>query len=189
MLAHIFIACTRALNPCRSHCTSFLSLLVSLPSPLSFIHPPRPPFLSTMSVRPFPLPVLQHDYDGDKAGLGSLEQFFLTVADIPRYEQRLISLLFKLRLDAMLVESRARADKIRAALDCLGSSTSLRAMLEYVLAVGNYLNADNASRGGAYGALIKCMLLLRLRCSFGCAGRHVRARFGCAVAAQALAFC
>jgi hypothetical protein len=50
--------------------------------------------------------VAQNDYEGDKANLGSLEQFFLCVGDVPRYEQRLISMLFKLRLDTMLAESR-----------------------------------------------------------------------------------
>lgn len=30
---------------------------------------------------------LQQDYEGDKSNLGSLEQFFLVISDVPRYEQ------------------------------------------------------------------------------------------------------
>ncbi|RYE82110.1 MAG: hypothetical protein EOO65_05925 [Methanosarcinales archaeon] len=73
---------------------------------------------------------MQADYDGPKSELGSLEQFFYVIGDIPRYEQRLLCMLFRLRLDPLLTECRSLMTRMRAAVDALRNSTSLRGMLE-----------------------------------------------------------
>jgi hypothetical protein len=56
--------------------------------------------------------------------------------------------------------SRSRADKIRSAIDAIRNSTSLRAVLEWVLAIGNYLNA------GAWRAVLCCVccVVCAVRC-------------------------
>jgi diaphanous 1 len=73
---------------------------------------------------------VQNDFEGDRSQLGSLEQFFLTISDVPRYEQRLVSMLFRLRADTMVSETRVRVETIRDAVECIRNSNSLRGLLE-----------------------------------------------------------
>jgi hypothetical protein len=91
------------------------------------------------------------EWEGDRATLGNLEQFFLAVADIPRYEQRLIAMAFSHRMEAAAGELRAKLGLIQRGVRAIRASAALRALLELLLWLGNYLNGDNAARGGAYG--------------------------------------
>jgi hypothetical protein len=94
---------------------------------------------------------LLRDYSGERKNLGAVEQFFYAVGDIPRYEQRLSSFLFRHRFDATVLEITSKLDTVSVGLNRIRTAPSLKAFLEVTLAVGNFINGDNASRGGAYG--------------------------------------
>lgn len=89
-------------------------------------------------------------YDGPPEQLGNPERFFLAMAQIPRLQRRLELFLFKQTFAAQLEEARGKVQLCLRTLTTLRESKALRKTLEYVLALGNYLNGGGA-KGGAYG--------------------------------------
>ncbi|ETV96975.1 hypothetical protein, variant [Aphanomyces invadans] len=89
-------------------------------------------------------------YEGDPAILGDTEKFFVAVLDIPRLAQRLRAVhttwIHRSRED----DVRAKAMVLEKAVSELTSSHHTVAVLEIILAVGNYLNGGT-SRGGVWG--------------------------------------
>lgn len=90
------------------------------------------------------------DFEGDKAALGKVEQFFLEVMEIPRYGARLECFLFKQRFGREAEELGAALATVRRAVAELEGSAKFRRLLEVVLRLGNFLNGGT-SRGGLYG--------------------------------------
>lgn len=93
---------------------------------------------------------LLQGYDGAVAELGQVEKAFIAVMDIPLYEARLKAMSFRLRLEGLLADALEKANRTRKALDSITDSKAFKAVLEYVLALGNHLNGGT-SRGSAYG--------------------------------------
>ncbi|XP_051958831.1 delphilin isoform X1 [Xyrauchen texanus] len=81
----------------------------------------------------------QH-YDQDPAKLSEPDQFVLQMLLVPEYKTRLRSLLFKTTLQEKTEEMRASYDCIYKASLELKNSKRLAKILEFVLAMGNYLN-------------------------------------------------
>ena len=90
-------------------------------------------------------------YEGDRTALGTVEQFFLAVADIPRYLQRLETLATLAQLEGAVTELRARLAAVEGGVSAIRGSGALRGVLQCVMALGNFLNGDSAARGSAYG--------------------------------------
>ncbi|ETV93743.1 hypothetical protein H310_12319 [Aphanomyces invadans] len=90
------------------------------------------------------------NYDGPVDVLGGVEKFFLEMLSIPRYTQRIKCFRFSLQFEHRVLEIQAQVDTLSAATDQIADSTKFRAILETVLAIGNYMNGGTA-RGGAYG--------------------------------------
>lgn len=91
------------------------------------------------------------EYGEERSTLGSLEQYFLALSDVQRYEQRLRSIAFKHRFEGLVAELRHKIDRNCHALAAIESSNALKGVLRLLLAIGNALNAGNGARGGAYG--------------------------------------
>ena len=89
-------------------------------------------------------------YDGDVSQLGNTEQFFHTVATIPRIQRRLELFLFYLQFDNLSMFVEGALSCVSAALNEISDSKRLRSLLQTVLAFGNYMNAGT-KKGNAYG--------------------------------------
>ena len=90
------------------------------------------------------------DYDGDTTVITTVDRFFYTIYKVPRLERRLKAARLRFTFDGIANDIRARHRVVLAAFNAVNNSSSLRATLEHVLAIGNFLNGGT-NRGGAYG--------------------------------------
>ncbi|XP_077388922.1 delphilin isoform X1 [Festucalex cinctus] len=81
-----------------------------------------------------------HEYREDPGKLSEPDQFVLQLLSVPEYKTRLESLLFKCSLQEKTEELRGAYECISKASSELRSSKKLAKILEFVLAMGNYLN-------------------------------------------------
>ncbi|XP_058013206.1 delphilin [Ahaetulla prasina] len=81
-----------------------------------------------------------HSYQGDPSKLSEPDQFVLQMLLVPEYKTRLCSLHFKATLQEKVEEITASYECIYSASLELKNSKKLAKILEFVLAMGNYLN-------------------------------------------------
>uniref|UniRef100_A0A8C6Y5H0 Grid2 interacting protein n=1 Tax=Naja naja TaxID=35670 RepID=A0A8C6Y5H0_NAJNA len=81
-----------------------------------------------------------HSYQGDPSKLSEPDQFVLQMLLVPEYKTRLCSLHFKTTLQEKAEEITASCECIYNASLELKNSKKLAKILEFVLAMGNYLN-------------------------------------------------
>jgi len=105
--------------------------------------------LAKCKPEPEELEMVTH-FDGDVSSLGSCEKFFRTIGEISGIRFRIDAFLFKVRFDKAMGELESTVNVLKMAQSTLRSSTNFKIVLEYVLALGNYLNHSN-KKGGAYG--------------------------------------
>ncbi|XP_073415367.1 delphilin isoform X2 [Dendrobates tinctorius] len=79
-------------------------------------------------------------YTGSPSKLSEPDQFALQMMQVPDYKMRLRSLLFKSTLQEKTEEIRASCECVLKASTELKTSKKLAKILEFVLAMGNYLN-------------------------------------------------
>ncbi|KAG8433300.1 hypothetical protein GDO86_017547 [Hymenochirus boettgeri] len=79
-------------------------------------------------------------YTGSSTKLSEPDQFALQMMSVPEYKMRLRSLLFKSTLQEKTEEIRASCECVQKASSELKNSKKLAKILEFVLAMGNYLN-------------------------------------------------
>lgn len=79
--------------------------------------------------------------------------------DIPRYDERLESMLFKLRFDKEQEDLNKSLNIVKMATEQVSNSKKLAKILEVVLKLGNFLNGGTA-RGGIYGFRLDALLKL-----------------------------
>ncbi|KAJ3079256.1 Dishevelled associated activator of morphogenesis 2 [Quaeritorhiza haematococci] len=91
--------------------------------------------------------------------LGKAEQFFYEMLKIPRYEQRLQCIHYKMRFAERLSDVRPDIMTVLAASNMLKDNKKLTKVFEIILAVGNFMNSDSF-RGGAYGFTIETLTKL-----------------------------
>lgn len=82
--------------------------------------------------------------------LSKAEQFLFTISSVPRYAQRLQALSFNYKYLERITDVKPILKSVLDASKEVLSSSKLQSLLEIILAIGNYMNADNF-RGGAYG--------------------------------------
>ncbi|KAM8961444.1 delphilin [Pelodytes ibericus] len=80
------------------------------------------------------------EYGGSPSKLSEPDQFALQMLSVPEYRMRLRSLLFKSTLQEKTEEIRTSCDCVLKASTELRNSKKLAKILEFVLAMGNYLN-------------------------------------------------
>ena len=89
-------------------------------------------------------------YEGDVAMLGKTEQFFLAIAGVPRFQIRTRCMLIRATFPEKEAELKEKLKAVSAAADEVRTSMCLKVVLEYALALGNYLNGTS-NKGAAWG--------------------------------------
>mmetsp|Transcript_28544 Transcript_28544/g.77269 ORF Transcript_28544/g.77269 Transcript_28544/m.77269 type:complete len:704 (+) Transcript_28544:268-2379(+) len=90
-------------------------------------------------------------HDGPRDGLRDLEQFVLQVSEkVPKAVLRARCLSIRSTFLSSVDEHMAVLEAVHEAATQVRHSKALRGILEYTLALGNYLNGTS-NRGGAYG--------------------------------------
>lgn len=87
---------------------------------------------------------------GDKEQLGRVESFFLVLSDVQKLRPRVQALQVEGHFIPQWQALHDEIDLVSTACEQVRKSTAFRAVLQKVLAVGNYLNGTS-NRGGAYG--------------------------------------
>ncbi|XP_060804115.1 disheveled-associated activator of morphogenesis 1 [Amyelois transitella] len=92
---------------------------------------------------------LLEEHQDELDSMARADRFLYEISKIPHYQQRVRTLLFKKKFPAAAAEASARAAAVLRAARDLTRSRRLRALLEIVLALGNYMN--RGARGNASG--------------------------------------
>ncbi|XP_050550295.1 disheveled-associated activator of morphogenesis 2 isoform X3 [Spodoptera frugiperda] len=92
---------------------------------------------------------LLEEHQDELESMARADRFLYEISKIPHYSQRVRLLLFKKKFSAAAGEATARAAVVLRAARDMTRSRRLRALLEVVLALGNYMN--RGARGNASG--------------------------------------
>ncbi|KAF9420174.1 hypothetical protein HW555_003587 [Spodoptera exigua] len=92
---------------------------------------------------------LLEEHQDELESMARADRFLYEISKIPHYSQRVRLLLFKKKFGAASGEATARAAVVLRAARDMTRSRRLRALLEVVLALGNYMN--RGARGNASG--------------------------------------
>ncbi|XP_022826433.1 disheveled-associated activator of morphogenesis 1 isoform X3 [Spodoptera litura] len=92
---------------------------------------------------------LLEEHQDELENMARADRFLYEISKIPHYSQRVRLLLFKKKFSAAAGEATARAAVVLRAARDMTRSRRLRALLELVLALGNYMN--RGARGNASG--------------------------------------
>ncbi|XP_061717684.1 disheveled-associated activator of morphogenesis 1 [Cydia pomonella] len=92
---------------------------------------------------------LLEEHQDELDNMARADRFLYEISKIPHYSQRVRTLLFKKKFAAAAAEAAARASTVLRAAREMTRSRRLRALLEVVLALGNYMN--RGARGNASG--------------------------------------
>lgn len=96
------------------------------------------------------------EFEGDDEQLGPTELFYKIILDIPRMEQRLTTWLFKQRFASSISSVQPDVENVLLASTQLQESEKLFSLLEYILAIGNFLNSGKkATHGFQMDTLLK----------------------------------
>ena len=91
-----------------------------------------------------------HSFQGKREELGNPEKYCAEISEVPGFSHRLHALRFLRNFKEDYDELALKFDKMDKLSRGLIVDPTLLAILEYTLAVGNYLNGSS-NRGGAYG--------------------------------------
>ncbi|KAF9546050.1 hypothetical protein EC957_010186 [Mortierella hygrophila] len=100
------------------------------------------------------------EFDGNFESLGHAEKFYREIHDIPRLSERVLSMIFRRRLEIDVGELKPEMDVLRLTIEELHNSRRLKSLLKTVLLIGNHLNATSF-RGNAYGFQLDALLKIR----------------------------
>ncbi|KAJ8719462.1 hypothetical protein PYW08_011637 [Mythimna loreyi] len=92
---------------------------------------------------------LLEEHQDELDNMARADRFLYEISKIPHYSQRVRLLLFKKKFSGACAEATARASVVLRAARDMTRSRRLRALLEVVLALGNYMN--RGARGNASG--------------------------------------
>ncbi|XP_068627776.1 disheveled-associated activator of morphogenesis 1 [Battus philenor] len=92
---------------------------------------------------------LLEEHQDELENMARADRFLYEISKIPHYSQRVRTLLFKKKFAGAAAEATSRASVVLRAARDMTRSRRLRALLEIVLALGNYMN--RGARGNASG--------------------------------------
>ncbi|KAI9298202.1 FH2-domain-containing protein [Neoconidiobolus thromboides FSU 785] len=99
-------------------------------------------------------------YNGTIETLGTAEKYMLQILDIPRLSERLNCMIFRRKFDSDLQDIKPELTTLNQVIIELKTSKRLSILLEIILSLGNYLNA-NTPRGEAKGFKLEALRLLK----------------------------
>ncbi|EGR27953.1 hypothetical protein IMG5_185360 [Ichthyophthirius multifiliis] len=91
--------------------------------------------------------------------LATPERFILEIKEVKGYHDRIKGLLFAKTYEEMFTDLEPKVKKMSDGINFLKKSEKIKEMLQYVLAIGNYLNGQSI-RGGTYGFKLDTLLKL-----------------------------
>lgn len=103
--------------------------------------------------------VMLQEYEGDKARLGNVEKFVLALGRVPRLGRRLLAMQFKLKFADQVSAVHHNLELIIQCCGIIKEKESVKATLQHILALGNYMNGGTA-RGAAYGFRLEALTAL-----------------------------
>ena len=98
-------------------------------------------------------------YDGPIEALDQSSQFYFTIKDIPRYQVRLRTIVFREEYNERLTPALKDLEKIEKACDVLRSNENFKKFLKVILDIGNQMNSGTA-RGRALGFKMSSLMAL-----------------------------
>jgi hypothetical protein len=103
--------------------------------------------------------LLKEHLDTPPERLGKADQYLIEMSRVPRLEERLESILFYGQFQSRFVVAQQEVHVLRTACSEVRDSKRLQALLEYILAIGNYVNGSTF-RGAAFGFKLDSLLKL-----------------------------
>lgn len=97
------------------------------------------------------------NFEGSVAEVSDVDKFYLAILDVPRLNHRLSAMQFKCKFSDIVNDIRGRLGVVSTGVEAVKSSLALKTVLEYLLAIGNYLNGGT-NRGGAYGFRLETLV-------------------------------
>jgi hypothetical protein len=108
---------------------------------------------------------LVNSYSGSIEDLGNAEQFAATISEIPRFRERIQSIVFRRFFADEISEVVPDLDCVQNAIEAVRSCERFKRVLQIVLVIGNYLNSKTF-RGNAHGFFLNSLQRLKdLTCS------------------------
>ncbi len=104
--------------------------------------------------------ILLQDYQGDKSKLGKAELFYLAMLQLPRFSAKARGFHVRTEFDTQIATLSGEIGSLRDAAREISQGQELRAVVEAVLTIGNFLNAGTA-RGGAVGYKLDALSKLK----------------------------
>eukprot|EP01117_Protostelium_nocturnum_P015560 TRINITY_DN6052_c0_g2_i1.p1 TRINITY_DN6052_c0_g2~~TRINITY_DN6052_c0_g2_i1.p1 ORF type:complete len:553 (-),score=240.06 TRINITY_DN6052_c0_g2_i1:14-1672(-) len=98
-------------------------------------------------------------YTGDISRLGKAEKFYLDISDVPRMEDKLKGLEFKMKFGGNVQKVKEDLEILVKCVETVRGSPKLAQIMQIVLAIGNYLNSGTP-RGLAYGFKLETLVKL-----------------------------
>lgn len=100
------------------------------------------------------------DYQGDRTKLGKAELFYLAMLQLPRFSAKARGFHVRTEFDTRIATLSGEIASLREAALEISQGTELRAVVEAVLVLGNFLNAGTA-RGNAAGYKLDALSKLK----------------------------
>ncbi|XP_069704100.1 formin-2 isoform X2 [Periplaneta americana] len=103
------------------------------------------------------------DHVGSKPDvpLDKPEQFLIELAEIPNFADRIACFMFQSEFDDAISSIENKLNNLKSTCQFLTTSESLKTVLAIILALGNYMNGGNRTRGQADGFGLEILAKLR----------------------------
>lgn len=109
-----------------------------------FVTPSRSQGLRSLLPEPEDSKALK-GYTGDRALLAEAETFLLRLMEIPNFRNKIETICLRLEFDLLHDDLLGHLQKVQTALTALRENKELPFVLDYVLQIGNFLNAGGVS--------------------------------------------
>nr|CAD7257648.1 unnamed protein product [Timema shepardi] len=105
--------------------------------------------------------IRQHMTTTPDIPLDKPEQFLYELAEIPMFAFRISCFMFQSQFDDSISSIQSKLDNLKSTCDFLTSSESLKTVFAIILALGNYMNGGNRTRGQADGFGLEILAKLK----------------------------
>jgi len=91
-----------------------------------------------------------NNFDGNPSDLGLAEIYFMEIMKVPNFSVRINTLIYKLSFEENVNLYQEKCISFLSAIDTIRNDNRIHSFLEYILAIGNYVNGGTR-RGGTHG--------------------------------------
>ncbi|XP_063240371.1 protein cappuccino isoform X2 [Bacillus rossius redtenbacheri] len=105
--------------------------------------------------------IRSHVASNPDAPLDKPEQFLYELAEIPMFAFRISCFMFQSQFDDSVCSIESKLNNLRSTCEFLTTAESLKVVLAIILALGNYMNGGNRTRGQADGFGLEILARLK----------------------------